>query len=91
MTHRLAGGGGHNLGYDALPWDVILHCSCGPKYGQYKVISFLPDKIAHYLFEFDSESYTSHNRPEIPDDPSEQSIHSLLGLQQVQKSLFICM
>jgi len=90
MTHRLAGGGGHNLGYDALPWDMILHGDCG-KYGQYKVISFLPDKIARYLFEFDSESYTSHNLPEIPDDPSEQSIHGLLGPQQVQKSLFICM
>jgi len=90
MTHRLAGGGGHNLGYDALPWDMILHGDCG-KYGQYKVISFLPDKIARYLFEFDSESYTSHNLPEIPDDPSEQSIHGLLGPQQVQKSLFIWM
>ena len=93
MTHRLqvAGGGGHNLGYDALPWDMIFHGNCGPKYGQYKVISFLPDKIARYLFEFDSESYTSHNLPEIPDDPSEQSIHGLLDPQQVQKSLFICM
>ena len=83
MTHRLAGGGGHNIGYDALPWDMILHGNCG-KYGQYKVISFLPDKIARYLFEFDSELYASHNLPEIPDDPSEISIHSLLLPHQVK-------
>jgi hypothetical protein len=89
ITHRLAGGGGHNLGYDALPWDMILHGNCG-KYGQYKVISFLPDKIARYLFEFDSELYASHILPAIPDDPSEVSIHSLLNPQQVKKSLYIC-
>ena len=23
MTHRLAGGGGHNMGYDALQWDIF--------------------------------------------------------------------
>ena len=83
MTHRLAGGGIHNLGYDALPWEMILHGNCG-EYGQYKVISFLPDKIARYLFEFDSELYASHNLPEIPDDPSEISIHGLLNPQQVK-------
>ena len=83
MTHRFAGGGGHNLGYDALPWESILHGDCG-KYGQYKVISFLPDKIARDLFEFDSALYASHNLPEIPDDPSEISIHSLLQPVQVK-------
>lgn len=83
MTHRLAGGGCHNLGYDALPWDMILHGNCG-KYGQYKVVSYLPDKIARYLFEFDSELYASHDLPEIPDDRSEISIHSLLHPVQVK-------
>ena len=57
MTHRLSGVGSHNLGYDALPWEMIVHGNCG-EYGRYTELEVLPDKVARYLFEFDSESHT---------------------------------
>jgi hypothetical protein len=85
ITHRLAGGGNHNLGYDALMWDSILHGDCG-EYGDYKVISVLPDKISRYLFEFDSEGYTSHNLPALPQDRSNIDVHSLLRPDQVKRA-----
>ena len=86
ITHRLAGGGNHNLGYDALMWDSILHGDCG-EHGDYRVISVLPDKLARYLFEFDSESYTSHNLPALPQDRSNIDVHSLLRPDQVKNSI----
>ncbi len=45
ITHSLAGGGCHNLGYHALRWEMILHGNAG-EMGKYAVISVLPDKIA---------------------------------------------
>ena len=89
MTHRLSGGGTHNRGYDALRWDSILHGDCG-EYGRYHDLSVLPDKIARYLFEFDSDSYASFNLPLIPEDRSLVAIHSLLNPPQVLNTPFIC-
>ena len=82
MTHRLSGGGAHNLGYDALRWENILHGDCG-EYGRYHDLSVLPDKIARYLFEFDSELYASLNLPAIPEDRSQVNIHALMNPPQV--------
>ena len=82
ITHRLAGGGNHNLGYDALMWESILHGNCG-EYGDYRVMSVLPDKLARYLFEYDCDSYTSHNLPALPEDRRDIDVHSLMNPQQV--------
>ena len=82
MTHRFYGGGAHNLGYDALRWENILHGDCR-EYGRYHDLSVLPDKIARYLFEFDSELYASLNLPAIPEDRSQVNIHALMNQPQV--------
>ena len=81
MTHRLSGGGSHNLGYDAFPWEMIVHGNCG-EYGRYAELAVLPDKVARYLFEFDSESYTSLDLPDIPRNASSGAIHGLMNAQQ---------
>ena len=86
MTHRLSGGGPHNLGYDAFPWEMIVHGNCG-EYGRYSELAVLPDKVSRYLFEFDSQNYTSFNLPAIPDD--EPNIHGLMTPEQVQYILHI--
>ena len=39
-AQRLEGGGEHNLGYYAVPWESILHGKCG-EYGGYKIMSVL--------------------------------------------------
>ncbi len=47
ITHSLAGGGSHNMGYHALRWEMILHGNAG-ELGKYAVLSVLPDKIARF-------------------------------------------
>lgn len=81
MTHRLSGGGSHNLGYDAVPWEMIVHGNCG-EYGRYSELAVLPDKVARYLFEFFPDSYTSLGLPDIPRDASSGEIHGLMNAQQ---------
>lgn len=83
MTHTLTGGGEHNLGYDALPWEMILRGTAG-EYGQYKVLSVLPDKLARYLFEYHADSYTSLQLPAIPTDRSQTDVHGMLKPSEVQ-------
>ena len=89
MTHRLPGGGTHNIGYDALRWENILHGDCG-EYGRYHELSVLPDKIARYLFEFDSDSYASLHLPEILEDRSQVDIHALMKPPQVLHRIRFC-
>lgn len=88
ITHRLSGGGSHNLGYDAFPWEMIVHGNCG-EYGRYAELAVLPDKLARYLFEFDSESYTSLDLPEIPREASSGTIHSLMKAHQARFSVLL--
>jgi len=88
MTHRLSGGGTHNFGYDAFPWEMIVHGNCG-EYGRYAELAVLPDKLARYLFEFESESYTGLNLPYIPQNASSGTIHGLMNCQQA-RFLFYC-
>ena len=78
MTHCLSGGGTHNIGYDAVRWENIVHGNCG-EYGRYHELSVLPDKIARYLFDFDSDSYASLRLPEIPEDWNQANIHALMN------------
>ena len=89
MTHSLAGGGSHNLGYHALRWEMILHGNAG-ELGTYAVLRVLPDKIARFLYEYHDTLYTSLGLPAIPLDRSGISVHSILRPEQVQiRDLFI--
>jgi hypothetical protein len=83
ITHSLAGGGSHNLGYHALRWEMILHGNAG-EMGKYAVLSVLPDKIARFLYEYHDTSYTSLGLPAMPLDRSDISVHSILRPEQVQ-------
>jgi hypothetical protein len=85
----LTGGGSHNVGYDALPWEMILHGNCG-EYGRYSELAVLPDKLARYLFEFASESYTGLALPDIPRNASSGRIHGLMKAHQVRNSFEPC-
>jgi hypothetical protein len=83
MTHRLVGGGKENIGYHAVRWESILQGQVG-EFGQYKVLSVLPDKVARYLFEFHADSFSSLNLPALPNDRRDSgTIHSLLKAVQV--------
>ena len=58
-----------------------MHDDCG-EYGRYHELSVLPDKIAQYVFEFDSDSYASLHLLEIPEDRNQVNIHALMKLPQ---------
>ena len=80
LTHRLSGS--QDLLIDALPSEMIVHGNCG-EYGRYTELAILHDKVGRYLFEFDSESYTSLALPDIPRGASNGTIHGLTNAQQV--------
>ena len=82
ITHRLVGGGPHNIGFDALPWEMCLRGDAG-KYGHYAVLSVLPDKLARFLFEYHSDLYKGLNLPVLPEDRSQIDVHGLLKPQEV--------
>ena len=82
ITHSLAGGGSHNLGYHALRWEMILHGNSG-KMGKYAVLSVLPDKIARFPYEYYDTSYTSLELPALPMCRSDISVHNILRTDQV--------
>ena len=86
LTHRLASGGQHNVGYVAVPWESILHGKCG-EYGAYKILSVLPDKLGRYFFEYHAESYASLGIPALPEHRSQINVHGMLKPFQV--SLFL--
>jgi hypothetical protein len=65
ITLSLAGGGSHNMCYHGLRLDMILHGNAG-ELGKYAVLSVLPDKIAHFLYEYHDTSYTFLGVPPIP-------------------------
>ena len=82
MTHSLTSGSSHNIGYDAFQWESILHGDAG-HYGKYSVLQVLPDKIGRFLFEYNSELYSSLNLPYLPADRSDVDVHRLLKQEQV--------
>ncbi len=84
ITHSLAGGGSHNLGYHDLSWEMILHGKAG-EMGKYPVLSVLPDKVSRFLYEYHDTSYTSLGLPPIPTrmDRSGTSVHGILRPDQV--------
>jgi hypothetical protein len=83
ITHSLAGGGSHNLGFHALRWEMILHGNAG-EMGKYAVLSTLLDKIARFLYEYHDTSYTSLGLPAIALDRSTINVHGILRPDQVQ-------
>ncbi len=77
LTHSLAGGGNHKLGYCALKWETILHGNAD-ELGKYAVLSVLPDKTALFLYEYRDISYILLHLPLIPLDRSGISAHGIL-------------
>jgi hypothetical protein len=83
LEHYLEGGGIN--GYDALRHESILHGDAG-KLGKYDIISFLPDKVARFLYEYHDNRFQRLDLPPIPDDRSEFDVHAALKPDQVVHS-----
>jgi hypothetical protein len=54
----------------------VLYGSAG-EYGGYTEKAILPDKIARFLYGYDSEDYTSLNSPVLPIDRNNVSVHGI--------------
>ena len=80
LEHYLEGGGLN--GYDALRHEGILHGDAG-KLGRYDILSFLPDKVARFLYEYHDFRFQRLDLPPIPDDRSEFDVHAALDTAQV--------
>jgi hypothetical protein len=87
LTHSLAGGGSHNLGYGALRHEMISHGNAG-EFGKYAILSVLPDKIARFLYEYHHTAYASLQLPPIPLDSSRIDVHGSLLRHQVPNFCF---
>jgi hypothetical protein len=72
----------HPQGYAAFDWESILHGNTG-KFGDYKELAVLPDKIASYLYGFHADLYASHSLPPLPVDRSNTDVHGILKPHQV--------
>ena len=81
ITHSLAGGGTHNLGYRSIKWEAILHGQVDPL-GNYPVAKYLPDKIARFLFEFHGDMFQSLGLYELPPDRRGLNVHGMLKSHQ---------
>ena len=81
ITHSLAGGGTHNLGYHSIKWEAILRGQVDPL-GNYPVAKYLPDKIARFLFEFHGDMFQSMGLHELPHDRSGLNVHGMLKSPQ---------
>ena len=69
--------------YDALDCTLISQGSAGPRLWQLSELSFLPDKVARFLFEFHADDYKSLGLPVIPSSASSGTIHKLLKTPHV--------
>ncbi len=72
-------------GYQALDWESILHGNAGDsgELGDCSELAILPDKIARFLYEYHSGSYSSLQLPPLPDDRSNFGVHGMLTPHQV--------
>jgi hypothetical protein len=57
--------GYRNLGYRSIKWEAILHSQVHPL-GNYSVAKYLPDTIAHFLFEFHGDMFQTMELDELP-------------------------
>ena len=83
LEHYLEGGGVN--GYDALRHESIFRGDAG-KLGKYDIISFLPDKVARFLYEYHDNRFQRLDLPPIPDDRSRFDVHAALKPEQVVHS-----
>ena len=81
ITHSLAGGGTHNLGYRSVRWEAILQGQVDPL-GKYSVARYLPEKIARFLFEFHGDMFKTMGIRELPPDRSDVNVHGMLKAPQ---------
>jgi len=65
-------------GYDALECTLISKGFAGKHLGHLSELSFLPDKVARFLFEFHADYYKSLGLPAIPPFASSGKIHKIL-------------
>ncbi len=63
--YTLVGGGGLHEGFNALHYRKIKHGDAG-KFGNYPILSMLPDKFARFLYEFHDFRFTSLDLPPLP-------------------------
>ena len=56
------------------------------KLGKYNIISFLPDKVARFLYEYHDNRFQRLDLPPIPDDRSRFDVHAALKPEQVVHS-----
>ena len=80
LEHYLEGGG--CCGYDALRHESILRGDAG-NLGKYDILSFLPDKVARFLYEYHDFRFQSLDLPPIPHDRSDFDLHAALTPEQV--------
>jgi hypothetical protein len=81
-VHTLVGGGGQNVGFDALDYRKIKLGDAG-KLGNYPILAVLPDKFARFLFEFHAFRFESLDLPPLPADRSDFDVHGALEDEQV--------
>ena len=86
LEHYLEGGGVN--GYDALRQENILKGDAG-KLGKYDIISFLPDKVARFLYEYHDNRFQRLDLPPIPEDRSEFDVHAGLKPEQVVHNIYL--
>jgi hypothetical protein len=65
-------------GYDALECTLISKGFAGKHLGHLSELSFLPDKVARFLFELHANDYKSLGLPAIPPFASSGKIHKIL-------------
>ena len=83
----LSGGQSVN-GYDARRHENILRGDAW-KLGKYDIISFLPNKIARFLYEYHDYRSRRLDLPPIPDDRSKFDVHATLKPKQVVHSNYL--
>jgi hypothetical protein len=70
-------------GYDALQCTLISRGYAGKHLGHLSELSFLPDKVARFLFEFHADDYKSLGLPAVPPFASSGTIHKILKTNHV--------
>jgi hypothetical protein len=70
-------------GYDALQCSLISRGYAGKHLGHLSELSFLPDKVARFLFEFHADDYKSLGLPAVPPFASSGTIHKILKTNHV--------
>ncbi len=76
------------LPHDALRQENILKGDAG-KLGEYDIISFLPDKVDRFLYEYHDNIFQRLDLPPIPEDRSKFDAHAALKPEQVVHNIYL--